>query len=82
MVSNSSRQANAAKSALIKLLMREPGFVGAGIASPEPGRFELVVFVAEEKSAVLAKVPKRWQGYPVRVQVSGVPRRFKKEREV
>lgn len=75
------RQAKAAKSELVKLLRSEEGFVGVGIASPEPGRFELIVFVAEERSAVVAKVPKTWLGYPVRILVSGVPRRLKEQEE-
>ena len=65
-----------AKSALVKRLAGEPGFVGAGISRSDAGQYEIVVMVVEQTSPVLAKVPPRWQGIPVRTQVAGVPRKF------
>lgn len=65
-----------AKRALVKQLADEPGFVGAGISMRAPGQYEIVVMVGGHTSSVLAKVPRSWQGIPVRTQVSGVPRKF------
>ncbi len=65
-----------AKNALVKHLAEEPGFVGVGISMSTPGQYEIVVMVVEHTSPVLAKVPPRWQGIPVRTQVGGVPRKF------
>jgi hypothetical protein len=76
MTKGAVEQVQAAKASLLRALRGEPGLVGVGIASPQPGAFEIVVFVAEEHSAVIVKVPKTWRGYPVRLEVSGVPRRL------
>lgn len=65
-----------AKDALVKRLMDEPGFVGAGISMSATGEYEIVVMVVETTSPALAKVPQRWQGIPVRAQIGGVPRKF------
>jgi hypothetical protein len=65
-----------AKEALVRALAAEPGFVGAGISKSRSGRYEIVVMVVELSSPLRAKVPQRWQGVPVRMQVSGVPRKF------
>ena len=55
-----------AKSALVKRLAGEPGFVGAGISRSDAGQYEIVVMVVEQTSPVLAKVPPR--GAPVRLR--------------
>ena len=65
-----------AKEALVQRLANEPGFVGVGISMNAAGEHEIVVMVVEHTSPVLAKVPHRWQGIPVRAQVGGVPRKF------
>lgn len=65
-----------AKQSLVRRLAREPGFVGAGVAADPAGQPEIVVLVAARCSPVLAKVPDRWQGIPVRVQVTGAVRKF------
>ena len=65
-----------AKEALVRVLSAEKGFVGAGITKRGSGRYEIVVMVVESASPVRAKVPHTWQGVPVRLQVSGVPRKF------
>lgn len=65
-----------AKEALVKLLAAEPGFIGAGISKDSSGRYEIVVMVIEPASPVRTKIPLRWQGVPVRMQVSGAPRKF------
>ena len=69
-------RAQRAKEALVKRLADQPGFVGVGISQNPAGQFEIVVMVVEQTSPVLAKVPPRWQGIPVRTQVGGVPRKF------
>lgn len=65
-----------AKEALVKRLADQPGFVGAGVSQNAAGQYEIVVMIVEQTSAVMTKVPARWQGIPVRTQVSGVPRKF------
>lgn len=65
-----------AKQALVKKLVAEPGFVGAGVSAGISGEFEIVVLVEKSTSPVLAKVPQDWQGVPVRAEVSGPPRKF------
>jgi hypothetical protein len=65
-----------AKDALVKRLADEPGFVGVGISMSAAGEYEIVVMVVQATSPALAKVPRRWQGVPVRAQVGGVPRKF------
>jgi hypothetical protein len=65
-----------AKETLVRALSAEEGFVGAGVAKRGSGRYEIVVMVVEPASPVRAKVPQTWQGVPVRMQVSGVPRKF------
>lgn len=65
-----------AKQSLARRLAGEPGFVGAGVAADPAGQPEIVILVAARGSPVLAKVPDRWQGIPVRVQVTGAARKF------
>jgi hypothetical protein len=65
-----------AKETLVRALAAEKGFVGAGVAKRGSGRYEIVVMVVELASPVRSKVPHIWQGVPVRMQVSGVPRKF------
>ncbi len=67
-----------AKKELVNLLGKEPGFVGAGIASAEAGNVEIVVFVTEANSSVINKIPKTWKGFSVRIEISGRPRKFNK----
>jgi len=51
--------------------------VGVGIGEKlSAGQPEIVVFVAETTSPVLAKVPTEWQGLAVRTEVSGFPRKY------
>lgn len=65
-----------AKRSLVKKLAGTPGFVGAGISVDASGRNELVVLVVEQASPVLAHVPREWEGFPVRTQIGGAPRKF------
>ena len=65
-----------AKTELARDLSGEPSLVGLGIGAGKSGRCEIVVFVAEETNPLLAKVPHSWQGFPVRTQVTGVPKKF------
>lgn len=76
MFQSSSSELQKAKRGLSKLLREEQGFVGVGVSLGSAGRPEIVVFVAEMTSPVLAKVPSEWQGVAVRTEVSGFPRRF------
>jgi len=71
-------QINNAKQELVKLLAMEEGFVGAGVASSKVVDLEIVVRVKDRNSAVVAHVPKVWQGFSVRTEVSGTPRKFEK----
>jgi len=50
--------------------------VGVGVSLGSAGQPEIVVFVAETTSRVLAKVPTEWQGLAVRTEVSGFPRKY------
>ena len=65
-----------AKRTLARRLASEPGFVGVGVTTGGSGNYEIVVLVANRASALLTKVPPRWEGIPVRTQVSGIPRKF------
>jgi hypothetical protein len=76
MAKRSSSQAERAKRALIKLLLDEPGFVGAGISIGVSGHYEIVILVKDEKSPVLRKAPREWEGIPVRTQIAGVPKKL------
>lgn len=69
-------QVQKAKQSLVKRLVAEPGFVGAGVSTGVSGEFVIIVLVEESTSPVLAKVPKEWQGIPVRTEVGGTPRKF------
>lgn len=69
-------QITKAKTELARYLSGEPSFVGLGIGAGKSGRYEIVVFVAEETSPLLAKVPHSWQGFPVRTEVTGAPKKF------
>jgi len=72
----SSSELQKAKRGLAKFLKEEHGFVGVGLSLGSTGQQEIVVFVAEETSPVLAKVPTEWQGLAVRTEVSGFPRKY------
>ncbi len=74
-ISDSSQVAQA-KQELVKLLSKEQGFVGAGVASDEAGGFEIVVFVEGTKSAVINRIPTLWKGFSVRTEVSGRPKKL------
>ena len=65
-----------AKRSLVKELSGRPGFVGAGVSVRSSGHYEIVVMVIEKPSAILADVPREWEGIPVRTQVGGVPKKF------
>ncbi len=65
-----------AKRSLVKRLAGEEGFVGAGVSTDSSGQYEIVVLVMEQTSPVLAKVPAEWEGFRVRAQAGGVPRKF------
>ena len=66
-----------AKQELVKLLARDEGFVGAGVASTKAGDWEIVVLVTDKDSPAAARVPKVWKGFPVRTERSGAPRKFR-----
>lgn len=76
MIHSSSSELQKAKRGLSKFLREEQGFVGVGISFGSTGQQEIVVFVAESTSPVLAKVPTEWQGLAVRTEVSGFPRKY------
>lgn len=65
-----------AKKRLVNLLAREPGFVGAGVSADQSGQYEITVIVVESASPVLTKVPTVWEGFPVRTQIGGIPKKF------
>lgn len=65
-----------ARRALVKELSGRPGFVGAGVSLGASGDYEIVVMVVEKTSAILADVPREWEGIPVRTKVGGAPRKF------
>jgi len=65
-----------AKRSLVKELSGRPGFIGAGVSVGSSGYYELVVMVVEKTSAILADVPREWEGIPVRTQIGGVPKKF------
>jgi hypothetical protein len=75
-IQSSSSEFQKAKRGLAKFLREEHGFVGVGLSLGSAGQKEIVVFVAEATSPVLAKVPTEWQGLAVRTEVSGFPRKF------
>ena len=76
MIQSSSSQLQKAKRGLSKFLREEQGFVGVGVSLGSAGLPEIVVFVAEATSPVLAKVPSEWQGLAVRTEVSGFPIKY------
>ena len=76
MIQSSSSELQKAKRGLSKFLREEQRFVGGGVSLGSAGRPEIVVFVAETTSPVLAKVPTEWQGLAVRTEVSGFPRKY------
>lgn len=65
-----------AKRSLVKRLSGKPGLVGVGVALRSSGNYEIVVMVVKNASSVLADVPRRWEGVPVRTQIGGTPRKF------
>jgi hypothetical protein len=65
-----------AKKRLVNLLVGEPGFIGAGVSTGRPGKYEITVIVEESSSPALAKVPTVWEGFSVRTQVGGIPKKF------
>jgi hypothetical protein len=72
-IQSSSSEIQKAKRGLSRFLREEQGFVGVGVSLGSAGLPEIVVFVAEPTSPVLAKVPTEWQGLAVRTEVSGFP---------
>jgi hypothetical protein len=75
-IQSSSSEVQKAKRGLSKFLREEQGFVGVGVSLGPAGQPEIVVFVAETTSPVLAKVPTEWQGLAVRTEVTGFARKF------
>ena len=69
-------QITKAKDQLAKHLSGETSLVGVGIGTSPSGQYEIVVFLAEETSPLLAKVPHSWLGFPVRTEVTGFPKKF------
>jgi hypothetical protein len=65
-----------AKKRLVNLLAGETGFVGAGVSVDQSGQYEITVIAVESASPVLAKVPRVWEGFPVRTQIGGIPKKF------
>jgi hypothetical protein len=76
MIQSVSPELQKAKRGLAKYLREEHGFVGVGLSLGSVGGPEIVVFVADAASPVLAKVPTEWQGLAVRTEVSGLPRKY------
>lgn len=65
-----------AKDQPAKHLSLASSLVGVGIGAKPSGEYEIVVFVADEANPVLAKAPHSWQGFPVRTEVTGIPKKF------
>jgi hypothetical protein len=66
-----------AKKRLVASLRGEAGFVGAGVsAGRSMGKYEITVIVGKSASPVLEKVPPVWEGFPVRTQIAGIPKKL------
>jgi hypothetical protein len=65
--------ANQAERRLGDLLRGEEGLIGLGLEEPAPDRLEIVAHVAADDSPVCARIPGEWEGFTVRVIVTGRP---------
>jgi hypothetical protein len=72
----SQRPIQKAKERLVKAVAAEPGFVGAGVSVGQGGRPEIVVQIVGTSSPVAAKVPQQWEGFSVRMEIVGNPKKF------
>ena len=68
-----TREVSEARAGVRRLLEREDGFVGTGIAPADAG-YEVLVLVEAEDCPAAKKAPRHWQGVRVRVEATGVPR--------
>jgi hypothetical protein len=66
-------RANRAKRRLMKQLGTEDGLIGLGIQERAPDCLEIVAHVSSEGCAVRKRIPMEWEGFPVRVIVTGLP---------
>ena len=66
-------RATRAKRRLTKQLGMEDGLIGLGIEEPAPDCLEIVAHVASEDCPVRERIPEEWEGFAVRVIVTGVP---------
>lgn len=64
-----------ARAALARTLASADGLVGVGIGARPGGEFEILVLVREPGCEAALRAPRTHLGCPVRVEISGPPRR-------
>ena len=73
MVTSPEARAIQAKHRLRKQLGSADGLIGLGIEETAPETLEIVAHVASKDCPVCDRIPDEWEGFRVRVVISGLP---------